>query len=180
VATWNELKDTYVASQDDEAGVASDIADIEEIIGYSFTCKKLLHQALTKSCKSNNDPDYQRLEFLGDAVLDLVVAAESWIDQGCELRRLKLKTQLSVDNMAPQAVCFEAGLYRYIRGCDRGLINHSARIKADFDTAKQFYQIKITGGRRKGARHSGTSWRVSLGPPFLTPVFGFQLLEMSS
>jgi len=46
--------------------------NLEDIIGYNFKDKKLLDEALThKSCKKpyNNE----RLEFLGDAVLDLVV-----------------------------------------------------------------------------------------------------------
>ncbi len=45
---------------------------LEEALGYKFTDKQLLTQALThKSCKKpyNNE----RLEYLGDAVLDLVV-----------------------------------------------------------------------------------------------------------
>ena len=51
--------------------------DLEQRIGYSFHNKKLLKQALThSSCaneqKINKSEDYERLEFLGDAVLELV------------------------------------------------------------------------------------------------------------
>lgn len=50
---------------------------LEQTIGYSFHDKKLLRQALThSSCaneqKINKSEDYERLEFLGDAVLELV------------------------------------------------------------------------------------------------------------
>lgn len=50
---------------------------LEEIIGYQFKDKKLLRQALTHSSyanemKINKFDDYERLEFLGDAVLELV------------------------------------------------------------------------------------------------------------
>lgn len=50
---------------------------MEERIGYCFQDKKLLRQALTHSSCSNEQkinklPDYERLEFLGDAVLELV------------------------------------------------------------------------------------------------------------
>ena len=50
---------------------------LEERIGYCFQDKKLLRQALTHSSCSNEQkinklPDYERLEFLGDAVLELV------------------------------------------------------------------------------------------------------------
>ncbi|KAK3821611.1 MAG: hypothetical protein J3Q66DRAFT_153885 [Benniella sp.] len=129
LTSWKEFKDTYVTPQDDEGSPPSDIADVEDIVRHTFTRKKLLCEALTKSCKSYNDPDYERLEFLSGAV-------EAWIDQGCELDHLKRKTQSSVDNMALQAVCFEAGLFRFLRRCDSGLTNEFVRIKADFDVAK--------------------------------------------
>lgn len=51
--------------------------ELEQKIGYSFHNRKLLKQALThSSCaneqKINKTDDYERLEFLGDAVLELV------------------------------------------------------------------------------------------------------------
>jgi ribonuclease-3 len=49
---------------------------IEEKIGYEFRDKKLLKQALThpSSKKNKNSQDYERLEFLGDSVLGLLVS----------------------------------------------------------------------------------------------------------
>ncbi|MBR5926323.1 MAG: ribonuclease III, partial [Firmicutes bacterium] len=50
---------------------------LEEIIGYSFKNKELLNRALTHSSFANEeDPGYdnERLEFLGDAVLDMVIS----------------------------------------------------------------------------------------------------------
>ena len=54
-----------------------DLNMLERRIGYSFQNKKLLKQALTHSSfineqKINKTEDYERLEFLGDAVLELV------------------------------------------------------------------------------------------------------------
>lgn len=51
--------------------------ELEEKIGYSFKNKNLLRQALTHSSfaneqKINKSGDYERLEFLGDAVLEVV------------------------------------------------------------------------------------------------------------
>lgn len=46
---------------------------IEKIIGYSFQDRHLLERALTHS-STNDDYNYQRLEFLGDRVLGLVMA----------------------------------------------------------------------------------------------------------
>lgn len=53
------------------------LRQLEEKIGYCFQDKTLLRQALTHSSYSNEQkinrfPDYERLEFLGDAVLELV------------------------------------------------------------------------------------------------------------
>ncbi len=53
------------------------LSGLEERIAYQFRDKKLLRQALTHSSyanemKINKYEDYERLEFLGDAVLELV------------------------------------------------------------------------------------------------------------
>jgi len=49
-----------------------DFSELESMLGYVFKDKKLLVEALThKSCKTNYNNE--RLEFLGDAVLDLIV-----------------------------------------------------------------------------------------------------------
>ncbi len=53
------------------------IRELEEIIGYQFQKKELLVQALTHSTFSNEQKinkyaNYERLEFLGDAVLELL------------------------------------------------------------------------------------------------------------
>lgn len=46
---------------------------LEEVIGYQFKNRHLLERALTHS-STNDDYNYQRLEFLGDRVLGLVIA----------------------------------------------------------------------------------------------------------
>lgn len=50
---------------------------LEERIGYRFRERRLLKQALTHSSYANEQKinkwdDYERLEFLGDAVLELI------------------------------------------------------------------------------------------------------------
>ena len=57
--------------------IHSDISLLEEKIGYQYSNKELLKQALTHSSfaneqRINKSEDYERLEFLGDAVLELV------------------------------------------------------------------------------------------------------------
>ena len=58
-------------------GFAKDKEELEKTIGYSFTDKELFKRALTHSSFANErtgekHKDYERLEFLGDAVLELV------------------------------------------------------------------------------------------------------------
>jgi ribonuclease III len=47
---------------------------LEDKVGYHFNDKSLLHAALTHGSSSRKATDYQRLEFLGDRVLSLVIA----------------------------------------------------------------------------------------------------------
>ena len=58
----------------------ADISRFEQLIGYTFRDKQLLIQAFTHSSfvneqKINKRPDYERLEFLGDAVLEMISSA---------------------------------------------------------------------------------------------------------
>jgi endoribonuclease Dicer len=54
--------------------VPSVFSELQETLGYSFRSGKLLLEALTHSSFDNQTTNsYERLEFLGDAVLDLVV-----------------------------------------------------------------------------------------------------------
>lgn len=59
-----------------DAGRSEQLGSIEEQIGYAFGRRELLDEALThRSATSGPDqPDNERLEFLGDAVIDLVVS----------------------------------------------------------------------------------------------------------
>jgi ribonuclease-3 len=57
-----------------------DIRRFENSIGYTFKDKALITQAFTHSSfvneqKINKKPDYERLEFLGDAVLEMISSA---------------------------------------------------------------------------------------------------------
>jgi ribonuclease III len=54
--------------------VARDPSQLEEILGYAFADKHLLRYALTHSSFGGNHNE--RLEFLGDAVIDLVMSEE--------------------------------------------------------------------------------------------------------
>jgi ribonuclease III len=75
-----------------------DIAGLQQTLGFSFQQPALLEQALVHSSYINENPDFtlghnERLEFLGDAVLDFIVAEKLYrdfpaIDEG-EMTRLR-------------------------------------------------------------------------------------------
>ena len=73
-----EIKDEPFSLDNEESGYKprDDFEILEESIGYNFKDKELLNRALThRSALGLKDrADYERLEFLGDAVLDLSVA----------------------------------------------------------------------------------------------------------
>ncbi|KAL1966075.1 hypothetical protein VTN77DRAFT_4823 [Rasamsonia byssochlamydoides] len=52
------------------------LPQIETLLGYTFSKRILLLEALTHPCSNYNTMSYQRLEFLGDSVLDHLVVQE--------------------------------------------------------------------------------------------------------
>ncbi len=50
------------------------LRNLEKIIGHSFANREILHQALCHSSHSGSKASYERLEFLGDRVLGLLLA----------------------------------------------------------------------------------------------------------
>jgi ribonuclease-3 len=54
-----------------------DASDVERQIGYAFRVPALLAQALTH--RSHGNPHNERLEFLGDSVLNCVIASELYL-----------------------------------------------------------------------------------------------------
>jgi len=59
------------------SGSDHDLAPLEKIINYKFSNREYLYQAFThKSVSSEPRENYERLEFLGDAVIDIIVSRE--------------------------------------------------------------------------------------------------------
>jgi ribonuclease-3 len=119
-----------------EARVESDLAALEAALGHSFARQELLVRALTHRSMANQQAlesggpdasgagDNERLEFLGDAVLGLVVAEAlfqmhpGW--QEGELTRVRAQL-VSRQHMAEVAASIGLGAHlRISRGEDRG------------------------------------------------------------
>lgn len=52
------------------------LKEVEKIIGYSFNNPNLLHQAFTHPTYQKNCVSYERLEYVGDSVLNLLITKE--------------------------------------------------------------------------------------------------------
>jgi len=73
--SWDDWAKMYIAPEVEHDAHVFDMEDqlkIEELVGYKFGNRNLLMQAFTHASMVNtNSPCYQRLEFLGDAVLEV-------------------------------------------------------------------------------------------------------------
>ena len=100
--------------------VQKSFEELENKIGYQFRNKALLKQALTHSSfaneqKINKYDDYERLEFLGDAVLELV-SSEFLFQENPQLPEGQL-TKMRASMVCEPALAFcarEFGLEEYI------------------------------------------------------------------
>ena len=100
----------------------ADLAALQQTLGVSFNDLALLEQALVHSSYINENPDFapasnERLEFLGDAVLGLVVAEKLYqdflhSDEG-EMTRLRAAL-VSRDTLAHMARAISLGDYLYL------------------------------------------------------------------
>lgn len=70
-----ELLYRQVLAPDDRAPLAM-VPDVEDMLGYTFEKKMLLVEALTHPCTKGLAMSYQRLEFIGDSILDHLVVHE--------------------------------------------------------------------------------------------------------
>ena len=94
------------------------LSDLEAVLQYSFTDKHRLELALTHSSlkQSKSDPSYERLEFLGDRVLGLVIA-EVMLEEFPDAAEGKLAPRLAtlVSGATLAGVARSISLGRYIR-----------------------------------------------------------------
>lgn len=97
------------------AEMEASVASVEKIINYSFRNKRLLEEALTHSSFSGC-PSYERLEFIGDAVLGLAISNHLFLaypnlDPG-DLSLLRA-ANISTEKLARVAI--RGGLHCYVR-----------------------------------------------------------------
>ncbi|KAJ9052737.1 Dicer-like protein 1 [Entomophthora muscae] len=75
-ASWEYIRNMYFVPKtpSSPSGLGFDLEAIQKTLGYKFHTPQLLYEALTHpSSRKFGTKNYQRLEFLGDAVLDYLV-----------------------------------------------------------------------------------------------------------
>lgn len=93
------------------------IARLEARLGHKFADRALLERALTHaSARSRKREDNERLEFLGDRVLGLIIAQALWEDDdGAEVGALTRRLHSLVSGHACARVAREIGLGEALR-----------------------------------------------------------------
>lgn len=137
------------------------LSEVEKIIGYNFKTKKLLQKALTHSSYSNEHKveSNERLEFLGDAVIELIITERLYFEfKGKEGDLSKIRSMLVSEKPLAEAID-KLGLEKYlIKGVGESKnTTQSKAIKCDMfeaiagavfvdggiDEAKKFFNLAL-------------------------------------
>lgn len=95
-----------------------DLTAVQAVLGYRFSNPALLATALThRSYRSVNPSlgDYERLEFLGDAVLGLIVSEKLYNDLDLPAGDLTKRTSQVVSRAACERVARKLGLDQFVQ-----------------------------------------------------------------
>ena len=93
------------------------LQEVEQKIGYVFTNKQLLETAITHSSygKVHGVPDNERLEYLGDAVLELLISERQYFD-GVSSEGTMTKTRQRLVSKLPLKQAIEKmGVAKHLR-----------------------------------------------------------------
>ncbi|GAA0167552.1 hypothetical protein LIER_22458 [Lithospermum erythrorhizon] len=71
-------KDSFQNEKEAWASATKNVAEIEEILGYRFKNIKLLHEAFTHPSYGEHYESYERLEYVGDSVLNLLITKQQF------------------------------------------------------------------------------------------------------
>lgn len=104
--------------KEDKIGTRSlkDLEDVEKIIGYNFNNSGLLHQAFTHSSYRKDCAPYERLEYVGDSVLNLLITMHQFslypdLPPGC----LTPLRAANVDTEKLARVAVRHNFHKYLR-----------------------------------------------------------------
>ncbi|XP_049405246.1 ribonuclease 3-like protein 3 [Solanum stenotomum] len=92
------------------------VEELEKIIRYTFKNPNLLHEAFTHSSFQENSKSYERLELLGDSILNMLVTKKQFFDYpDLPPGRLTTLRSANVDNEKLARVAIKYNLHNYLR-----------------------------------------------------------------
>ncbi|KAH9999338.1 hypothetical protein BJV77DRAFT_1058384 [Russula vinacea] len=141
---------------------------IEDIMGHKFHRPHILAQALTHaSIQGFEMTCYQRLEFLGDAILDFLVIRHIYDRDGTlSPGALTLLKGAMVSNQALGAICIEVGLHEHLMFESFDLAN---KIRAYVETLKRKRDAEYELAKEED-RAPGQYWIETTPPKALSDV----------
>ncbi|KAF9366919.1 Dicer-like protein 1 [Mortierella sp. NVP85] len=162
------------------------LSNVEQTIGYKFNDRRLLAEALTHATSIKPEtPCYQRLEFLGDAVLDMLVA-RYWVERypvsgPGQIHAVKAA---SINNQILGVICIGLGLHQHI-------LHMSSELSTDIKRAVETLQDAMEDAKETPAGEpQGEFWEEFNYPKVLGDIlesvigaiyvdsgFGFEALE---
>jgi len=128
---------------------------LEERIGYAFRDESRLKRALTHaSARGGKGADYQRLEFLGDRVLGLVIAEMLFLEyEGADEGELSLRLNALVNAETLADIAEEIGLIDLVRaGSDIKTLSGRKRINLRADVMEALIAALYLDGGFEVAR----------------------------
>ncbi|KAI1863979.1 uncharacterized protein JN550_009258 [Neoarthrinium moseri] len=116
----DEGRTALLSLRESKSKLPPTLAPLESLLGYSFSCKSLLVESMTHSSfnlASSNEQSLERLEFIGDAILDYLIVMELW------------ERNLPESRMSPlRAACVNADLVGFL-GMEWSISQHTANIE---------------------------------------------------
>ncbi|KAI0698923.1 hypothetical protein BC835DRAFT_1333420 [Cytidiella melzeri] len=148
ISEWSELSRIATPTTNTGRILPHDIIQaVGEIIGYDFKLPSLLHEALTHSTAASGSANYERLEFLGDAVLDILTV--SYIYEKYPRSSpgtLTLLKSAMVSNQTLAALCVVTGLHEAAQcsgDIGRAITGYAKRINTLKD--QEYKRARVAG-----------------------------------
>ncbi|MCD1634521.1 ribonuclease III [Martelella mediterranea] len=139
----------------------ADVDAFAKLIGFDFADRKRLALALTHaSARSGKDDNYERLEFLGDRVLGLVIAENLFrLFPGASEGELSVRLNQLVSAEACARVADDLGLHRFIKtGQDVKKLTGKRVLSIRADVVESVIAALYLEGGLKPAREFIETW----------------------
>lgn len=118
IITPNERVRKYFLQMETNTKSLERLEEVEKIIGYSFQNRSLLNEAFTHPSYHKDCVSYERLEYVGDSVLNLLITKEHFsMYPNLPPGMLTPLRAANVDTEKLARVAIQHNFHRYIRLC---------------------------------------------------------------